>query len=209
MTKDKTFFIENFKNYNLNFITVEDSIYSCKIEKKEWNNITEKNRTYQTKDKIREEQNLFEIASLKDIKFDISYLKMCEIWGQNSYCERKKVGALLVKDKNIISDGYNGCPSGMTNQCEDENGNTHWYVLHAESNLLSKLAKNNFSSEDSILYITLSPCKECSKLLVQCGIKKVIFTEFYRDLTGLELLLEKGIELIYYNLDLVHLITIK
>jgi dCMP deaminase len=121
-------------------------------------------------------------------KFDISYMKMAREWGKNSHSSRSKVGALVVKDNVIISDGFNGTPSGFDNCCEDENGNTHWFVLHAESNALMKLAKNPVSSSGSTLYVTLSPCKECSKLIIQSGIIRVVYLEEYRDTAGIDFL---------------------
>lgn len=127
-------------------------------------------------------------------KFDIAYLKMALEWAKLSYCQRKQVGALIVKDRMIISDGFNGTPSGFENCCEDEEGKTHWYVLHAEANAILKLAKSTQSADGATLYITHSPCKECSKLIVQSGIKKVFYIEEYRDLEGVNLLNNKGIE---------------
>lgn len=129
-------------------------------------------------------------------KFDIAYLKMAREWANLSYCERKKVGALIVKDRMIISDGYNGTPSGAENCCEDENGSTHWYVLHAEANAILKLASSTQSAKDATLYLTLSPCKECSKLILQAGIKKVVFIDKYTDEEGLNFLKNSNIEII-------------
>jgi dCMP deaminase len=127
-------------------------------------------------------------------KKHISYLKMASEWSENSCCKRKKVGALIVKDQMIISDGYNGTPSGFNNDCEDMNGNTNWYVLHAEANAITKLAKNaSCNSVGSTLYATISPCMECSKLIIQTGIRHVFYKEEYRDLTGLKILKEAGI----------------
>ena len=134
------------------------------------------------------------INKMKDKKFDASYIKMAFVWADNSYCERRKVGALLVKDRMIISDGYNGTPSGFENICEDENNNTKAYVLHAEANALTKLAKSTQSSIGATLYVTMSPCYECSKLIIQTGIKKVVFDEIYRISDGLDLLRKSGIE---------------
>ena len=127
-------------------------------------------------------------------KFDSSYLQMAEIWAQNSYCKRRKVGALLVKDRMIISDGYNGTPSGFENICEDENGVTKPYVLHAEANAITKVAKSGNSSEGATLYVTASPCMECSKLIIQSGIKRVVYRDAYRLQDGVELLRRAGIE---------------
>lgn len=125
---------------------------------------------------------------------DQRYLKMAEIWAQNSYCKRRKVGALLVKDKMIISDGYNGTPAGFENVCEDEENKTKAYVLHAEANAITKVAKSNNSSEGATLYVTSSPCIECSKLIIQAGIKRVVFTENYRLEDGINLLKKANIE---------------
>ena len=126
-------------------------------------------------------------------KFDHSYLEMAEIWAQNSYCKRRKVGALLVKDRMIISDGYNGTPSGFENVCE-ENGVTKPYVLHAEANAITKVAKSGNSSEGATLYVTASPCLECSKLIIQSGIKRVVYRDEYRLTDGIDLLRRAGIE---------------
>ena len=125
---------------------------------------------------------------------DQRYLSMADIWAQNSYCKRRQVGALIVKDKMIISDGYNGTPSGFENVCEDENNKTKPYVLHAEANAITKVAKSNNSSEGATLYVTSSPCLECSKLIIQAGIKRVVFTENYRLEDGINLLRRAGIE---------------
>ncbi len=125
---------------------------------------------------------------------DQRYLKMADVWAQNSYCKRRKVGALLVKDKMIISDGYNGTPSGFENECEDENNNTKSYVLHAEANAITKVAKSGNSSLGATLYVTSSPCLECSKLIIQAGIKRVVFTENYRLEDGINLLKRADID---------------
>jgi dCMP deaminase len=125
---------------------------------------------------------------------DQRYLKMAMIWAQNSYCKRSKVGALIVKDKMIISDGYNGTPSGFENICEDENNNTKPYVLHAEANAITKVAKSGNSSDGATLYVTSSPCLECAKLIIQAGIKRVVFTESYRIEDGIKLLKRADIE---------------
>lgn len=127
-------------------------------------------------------------------KFDIAYLKMAKIWSELSYSTRTKVGSLIVKDNMIISDGYNGTPTGFDNCAEDENGNTHWYVLHSEMNSLMKCAKNGISCNGATLYLTLSPCKECSKSILQSGLKRVVYIDNYRDLEGVEFLLKNGIE---------------
>jgi dCMP deaminase len=132
----------------------------------------------------------------KQYLLDQRYLKMAAVWSQNSYCQRRKVGALLVKDKMIISDGYNGTPSGFENICEDENGLTKPYVLHAEANAITKVAKSNNSSEGATLYVTSSPCLECAKLIIQAGIKRVVFTENYRVEDGINLLRRANIEVI-------------
>ena len=127
-------------------------------------------------------------------KFDDKYLQMAAVWAKNSYCKRRQVGALLVKDKMIISDGYNGTPSGFENVCEDENGVTKPYVLHAEVNAISKVAKSGNSSAGATLYITASPCIECAKLIIQAGITRVVYKDEYRLLDGVELLRRAGIE---------------
>ncbi|PJB14225.1 MAG: CMP deaminase [Flavobacteriales bacterium CG_4_9_14_3_um_filter_32_8] len=131
----------------------------------------------------------------KQLRYDSAYLKMALEWAKLSYCKRKQVGALIVKDKMIISDGYNGAPTGFDNCCEDENEKTHWYVLHAEANAMMKVAKSTHNSNGATLYITLSPCKECSKLILQAGIKRVVFIDIYKDDSGLDFLKEAGIEL--------------
>ena len=130
-----------------------------------------------------------------DKKFDKSYIKMARLWAENSYCERRKVGAILVKDRMIISDGYNGTPAGFENICEDEDGNTKPYVLHAEANAITKVAKSNNSSEGATLYITDSPCIECAKLIIQSGIKRVVYSRDYRITDGIDLLKRAGVEL--------------
>lgn len=132
----------------------------------------------------------------KTQKTDLVYLKMAEIWGTNSHCNRMKVGCLIVKDKSIISDGYNGSPSGFPNQCEDEQNVTLPYVLHAEANAITKLAKSTNSSDGSTVYITASPCFECSKLIIQAGIKRVVFKDIYRKTESIKFLFEAGIELV-------------
>jgi dCMP deaminase len=133
--------------------------------------------------------------SKKQLKYDQAYMRMAKEWGKLSYCERKKVGALIVKDRMIISDGFNGSPTGFENCCEDEQGNTKWYVLHAEANAISKVASSTQSCKNSTLYITLSPCKECSKLIHQSGIKRIVYAEKYKDTSGLEFLEKAGVEL--------------
>ncbi len=130
----------------------------------------------------------------KQQRYDLAYLKMAEEWGKLSHCTRKQVGALIVKNGMIISDGYNGTPSGFPNACEDEVGNTHWYVLHAEANAITKVARSNNSAVNATLYITLSPCRECAKLILQAGIKRVVYTRGYKDDSGVIFLREAGIE---------------
>ncbi len=142
------------------------------------------------KDKMKEDQEKLE----KQKKFDQSYLDMAAIWAQNSYCKRRQVGALIVKDRMIISDGYNGTPSGFENICEDETGATKPYVLHAEANAITKVAKSGNSSEGATLYITASPCLECAKLIIQSGIKRVVYRDEYRLTDGVDLLKRAGIE---------------
>ncbi len=127
-------------------------------------------------------------------KFDHSYLQMAAVWAQNSYCKRRKVGALLVKDRMIISDGYNGTPSGFENICEDENGVTKPYVLHAEANAITKVAKSGNSSQGATLYVTASPCLECAKLIIQAGITRVVYRDEYRLTDGVDLLRKAGVE---------------
>lgn len=136
-------------------------------------------------------------AEEKKKAFDRRYLRMARIWAENSYAVRRKVGALLVKDGMIISDGYNGTPSGFENVCEDENGNTKPYVLHAEANAITKVAQSNNSSKGSTLYITASPCIECAKLIIQAGIKRIVYNEQYRLSDGLDILHRAGIEIVH------------
>jgi dCMP deaminase len=138
-------------------------------------------------------------AGDKQYLLDRRYLEMARIWSENSYCERRKVGALLVYNKMIISDGYNGTPAGFENVCEDENNKTKPYVLHAEANAITKVAKSNNSSEGSTLYVTSSPCMECAKLIIQAGIIRVVFTEKYRIEDGIKLLERAGIEIIHLD----------
>lgn len=128
-------------------------------------------------------------------KHDLQYLKIANFWAENSYATKMKVGALIVKNGAMISDGYNGTPSGFENICEYENGNTKPYVLHAEANAISKLAKSNISSEGSTLYTSVSPCMECAKMIIQCGIIRVVYSRDYRNLDGLKLLKQAGIEI--------------
>ena len=137
----------------------------------------------------------------KQRKLDYRYLRMARIWAENSYCQRRKVGALVVKDKMIISDGYNGTPSGFENVCEDENNVTKPYVLHAEANAITKLARSSNNSDASTLYVTAAPCIECAKLIIQAGIKRVVYGEKYRLEDGINLLKRANIEVIYLNPD--------
>ena len=137
----------------------------------------------------------------KQLQLDLRYLLMARIWAENSYCQRRKVGALVVKDKMIISDGYNGTPSGFENVCEDENNVTHPYVLHAEANAITKLARSSNNSDGATLYVTASPCIECAKLIIQSGIKRVIYAEKYRLTDGIDLLERANIEVKYLNPD--------
>lgn len=136
----------------------------------------------------------------KQQKRDHLYMKMAHTWSENSYCERRQVGALLVKDQMIISDGYNGTPSGFENQCEDDNNVSFPYVLHAEANAITKVARSHNSSDGATLYVTASPCMECSKLIIQSGIKRVVYGEKYRLMDGVELLQKAGIEVEYLPL---------
>ena len=132
----------------------------------------------------------------KENKYDKAYLKMAREWGNLSYCERRKVGALIVKDRMIISDGYNGTPTGMENICEDEDNYTKWYVLHAEANAIMKVASSTQSCSGATLYVTLSPCKDCSKLIYQAGIVRVVYIEQYKDTTGIDFLKDAGVEVV-------------
>jgi len=131
----------------------------------------------------------------KQLRYDKAYLRIAKEWGELSHCKRKKVGALIVKDRMIISDGYNGTPTGFENYCEDEDGYTKWYVLHAEANAILKVAASTQSCKGATLYLTLSPCKQCSKLIHQAGIIRVVFNEAYKDNSGLRFLEKAGIEL--------------
>jgi len=138
--------------------------------------------------------------TVKDLKYHKTYLKMACEWSSLSCCNKKKVGAIIVKDGMIISDGFNGTPKGFLNDCEDLNGNTYWYVLHAEANAILKVAKSSQNIEGATLYVTMSPCRECSKLIVQAGIKRVIYAEEYRDVTGLAILREVMIDVLKMEL---------
>jgi len=137
----------------------------------------------------------------KQSKYDNSYLKMAKVWGDLSYCKRRKVGALIVKGRMIISDGYNGTPSGFENICEDDDNYTKWYVLHAEANAIMKVAASTQSTKGATLYITLSPCKDCSKLIHQSGIKRVVYCEEYKDTSGLDFLKKAGVELVFHKIQ--------
>ena len=131
----------------------------------------------------------------KQLRYDMAYLRMAQTWSALSHCNRKQVGAIIVKGGMIISDGFNGTPSGFDNCCENENGDTLWYVLHAEANAILKVAKSTHNCEGATLYLTLSPCKDCSKLVVQSGIKRVVYMNAYKDESGINFLREAGIEL--------------
>ena len=141
------------------------------------------------------------MAENKQHCLDKRYMRMAVIWAENSYCKRRQVGALIVKDKMIISDGYNGTPVGFENVCEDEDGITKPYVLHAEANAITKIARSGNSSEGATMYVTASPCIECAKLIIQAGIKRVVYAEKYRLEDGLDLLRRAGVELVYVNLN--------
>ena len=140
-------------------------------------------------------------AEEKQRKLDIRYLKMARIWAENSYCVRRQVGALIVKDKMIISDGYNGTPSGFENICENDMGATKPYVLHAEANAITKVAKSANNCDGGTLYVTTSPCMECSKLIIQAGIKRVVFSEKYHNTEGLDILSKVGVELVHLPIE--------
>lgn len=137
----------------------------------------------------------------KQLNLDKRYLRMATIWASNSYCKRRQVGALIVKEKMIISDGYNGTPAGFENICEDEYGKTKAYVLHAEANAITKVAKSNNSSQDATLYVTSAPCIECAKLIIQSGISRVVYCNEYSKTEGIELLKRAGIDINYIQLD--------
>ena len=136
----------------------------------------------------------------KQLRYDTAYLNMAKEWSKLSHCERKQVGAIIVKDQVIISDGYNGTPTGFDNCCEDDNGETNWYVLHAEANALMKLSKSTNSSKGATLYITLSPCRDCAKLIHQAGIKRVVYITEYKDCSGIDFLKKTDIELEHIKL---------
>ena len=137
----------------------------------------------------------------KQLELDRRYLRMARIWAENSYCTRRKVGALIVKDKMIISDGYNGTPSGFENVCELDDGTTKPYVLHAEANAITKIAKSGNNSDGATLYVTASPCLECSKLIIQSGIRRVVYSENYRLTDGVDLLRRAGVEVVLVELE--------
>ena len=137
----------------------------------------------------------------KQQKYDLAYLAMAKRWGELSHCTRKKVGALIVKDRMIISDGYNGTPTGFENPCEDEENYTKWYVLHAEANAILKVAGSTQSCKGATLYLTLSPCRECSKLVYQAGIKRLVYDKTYKDTTGLEFLQKAGVEVVQLDTE--------
>ena len=132
----------------------------------------------------------------KQNKYDKAYLRIAAEWSKLSYCKRKQVGAIIVRDKMIISDGYNGTPSGFENCCEDEEGLTQWYVLHAEANAILKVARSSNNCKDATLYLTHSPCKDCSKLVLQSGIKRLVFLEAYKDTSGIDFLKNAGLEVV-------------
>lgn len=137
----------------------------------------------------------------KQLKYDIAYLRMAREWAKLSHCKRKQVGALIVKNRMIISDGFNGTPSGFDNCCEDEEGVTKWEVLHAEANAILKVARSTQSCEGATLYITLSPCQQCSKLIHQAGIKRVVYCKAYKDLSGIQFLEKAGVEIQYLEIN--------
>ncbi len=138
---------------------------------------------------------------VKQNNLDKRYIRMARIWAENSYCKRRQVGALIVKDKMIISDGYNGTPSGFENVCEDENNVTKAYVLHAEANAITKIARSSNSSDDATLYVTAAPCIECAKLIIQAGIKRVVYSSHYRLEEGIELLKRAQIEVLFIPIE--------
>jgi len=135
----------------------------------------------------------------KQARYDRAYLRLAQNWAMLSHCTRKKVGAIIVKDRMIISDGYNGTPSGFSNRCENEEGETHWYVLHAEANAILKVAKSTNNTEGSTLYLTHSPCKDCSKLILQSGIKRVVYMDAYKDISGVTFLTNAGVVITQIN----------
>ena len=144
------------------------------------------------------------MSEKKQLKYDRAYLRIAKEWGKLSYCKRKQVGALIVKDKMIISDGYNGTPSGFENYCEDESGYTKWYVLHAEANAILKVASSTQSCSGATLYLTMSPCRDCSKLIYQSGMVRVVYADNYKDTTGLDFLAKAGVQLDYLPFEDEH-----
>lgn len=139
------------------------------------------------------------MISNKTTRYDAAYLRLAESWAKLSHCSRKQVGAIIVKDEMIISDGYNGSPAGFDNCCEDSEGNTHWYVLHAEANAILKVAKSTNNCKGATLYLTLSPCKDCSKLVLQAGINRVVFMDKYKDTEGIDFLANAGVEVVHFE----------
>jgi dCMP deaminase len=139
------------------------------------------------------------MISNKTTRYDAAYLRLAESWAKLSHCARKQVGAIIVKDEMIISDGYNGSPAGFDNCCEDTEGNTHWYVLHAEANAILKVAKSTNNCKGATLYLTLSPCKDCSKLVLQAGINRVVFMDKYKDTEGIDFLANAGVEVVHFE----------
>ena len=137
-----------------------------------------------------------ELIEAKQLRYDKAYLRMAQTWGELSHCSRKKVGAIIVKDNAIISDGFNGTPAGFDNCCETDEGDTHWYVLHAEANAILKVAKSTNNCAGATLYLTLSPCKDCSKLILQAGITRLVYMHHYRDTVGVDFLVSAGIEVV-------------
>ena len=137
--------------------------------------------------------------SSKQLKYDKAYLRLAERWAKLSHCSRKKVGAIIVKDEIIISDGFNGTPAGFDNCCENDEGLTHWYVLHAEANAILKVAKSTNNCKEATLYLTHSPCRDCSKLVLQSGIKRVVYKEAYKDPAGIDFLSNAGLEMVHIN----------
>jgi dCMP deaminase len=142
------------------------------------------------------------MISNKTTRYDAAYLRLAESWAKLSHCARKQVGAIIVKDEMIISDGYNGSPAGFDNCCEDTEGNTHWYVLHAEANAILKVAKSTNNCKGATLYLTLSPCKDCSKLVLQAGINRVVFMDKYKDTEGIDFLANAGVEVVHFETNI-------
>ena len=138
----------------------------------------------------------------KQLKFDRAYMRMASVWAELSHCRRRKVGAIIVKDRKIISDGYNGTPTGFENECEDDADHTKWYVLHAEANAILKIAASTQSCQGATLYVTMSPCRECSKLIHQSGICRVVYESGYSDTSGLDFLREAGVEVVHLPNDM-------